>query len=114
MARATLTLAVAAALCVMGCAGPQSADEAPPATSDASPSSEQRAYIDPTTGELVTPPEQGKRTGPPAASKDGYTIRQRPDGTVEMRPEQPARHTIRAQEDDDGEITYSEDDDDGR
>lgn len=106
-----LLLSVSTVLLV-ACAGTESpqgktnAAETAPGTSSA-----QRAYIDPETGELTKPPADAKAANSQPAKPSSYSLTNRPDGIVELRPKQPARHAIKATQAEDGTMDFRESDD---
>ncbi|MBY8967059.1 hypothetical protein KHP57_15235 [Algiphilus sp. NNCM1] len=93
---------------VAGCSAEQ--PTAPAADRAAEASAAQRAYIDPETGALTVPPDtKAARSAPLGDVGDpAYGREQRADGTVMLRPKQPARHSIEGHLDADGRLHIEE------
>lgn len=84
--------------------------DAPSADRSAEAAAAQRAYLDPETGALTVPPEtKAARSAPTGETEDPpYRREQRTDGTVMLRPKQPARHSIEGHLDDEGRLHIEE------
>lgn len=94
---------------LVACAGtdvPQ--DESRQAADAPTAQSGQRAFVDPQTGELIPPPAGSKASGTGPAKAAGYSLHTQADGTIELRPKQPTRHRIDAQQAEDGSLDYEE------
>jgi len=108
-----LWIVIALALGMAACAGSEEGASAALDDNHSEAGAAQRAYLDPDTGSLSTPPNT-KAAGAAAAQPKGeppaYTREHRRDGSVTMRPKDPTRHVIEGRVDADGALRTEEHD----
>ncbi|WP_420428081.1 hypothetical protein [Algiphilus sp.] len=101
-------LLLALPLSLVACSAEQA--DAPSAKPSAESASAQRAYVDPETGALTVPPDTKAARSASSGETEhpAYRREERTDGTVMLRPKQPARHSIEGHVDDEGRLHIEE------
>lgn len=99
------------ALGVAACSGSDEGTNAARSDAHSGAAAAQRAYLDPDTGSLTTPPQTkagGAAKAQPKGQRPAYTRENRRDGSVSMRPKDPTRHVIEGRVDGDGVLRTEE------